>query len=134
MRDAVDYYTPIRLDADSEIALGWSGHGPGGGGGLKEAVRKQKPVVNSDGSGGFVIVDHNKLGYVAYFLEYGHRMIGHKPELKELKGPRTPGGVVKPYPIYRRAVAASAQAAVDAFSYAMLEAVKRNLGTEGVAA
>ena len=53
-------------------------------------------------------VGFGKLGYVARFVEFGHREVGHKPNLKEY-------GNVKPHPFMRQAFADSVDAATDAF-------------------
>lgn len=53
-------------------------------------------------------VGFGKLGYVARFVEFGHREVGHKPNLKEY-------GNVKPHPFMRQAFANSIGAATDAF-------------------
>jgi HK97 gp10 family phage protein len=65
--------------------------------------------LDSDGYGGSASINFGKQGHVANFVEYGHRMIGHKPGKKEL-------GEVKPHPFMRPAAAASADAAVEAFT------------------
>lgn len=118
--NAVEAITPIRLDPDSTVASGWSGHGVGGGG-LKAAVKKDV-VVRTDLTG-TVRINHGKLSYVAYFLEYGHQMIGHKPQLKKLEGSRTPGGRVRAYPIMRPVAEQYAQPAVEAFTKSIIETI-----------
>jgi hypothetical protein len=66
--------------------------------------------------GGVVKVGFGKQGYVARFVEYGHRMIGHKPRNREL-------GVVQPHPFMRPAADDAAEAAVAAFNEAFLAAL-----------
>jgi hypothetical protein len=50
-----------------------------------------------------------KQGHIANFVEYGHRMVGHKPGKKEL-------GMVAAHPFMRPAAEVSADAAIDAFA------------------
>ena len=49
-----------------------------------------------------------KQDHVAMWVEYGHRMVGHRPGKKVL-------GDVPPHPFMRPGFAASAEAAIDAF-------------------
>jgi HK97 gp10 family phage protein len=50
-----------------------------------------------------------KQGHIANFVEYGHRMVGHKPGKIEL-------GMVSPHPFMRPAAEVSADAAIEAFA------------------
>lgn len=64
--------------------------------------------VDAEGRGVVVHVGFGNMGYVANFVEYGHRMVGHKPDKKQL-------GMVQPKPFMRPAAAVAAEAAIDAF-------------------
>lgn len=55
-----------------------------------------------------------KQGYKAGWVEYGHRMIGHKPEKKDL-------GKVEPHPFMRPAAAVAEEPAVEACVDGMLQ-------------
>jgi len=54
------------------------------------------------------------MDYVARFVEYGHRLVGHKPLKKEL-------GQVAPHPFMRPAAESSAEAAMDELVAVMME-------------
>ncbi|MEO8100578.1 MAG: HK97 gp10 family phage protein [Acidobacteriota bacterium] len=60
-------------------------------------------------------------GYKARFVEYGHRMVGHKPDKKELSH-------VEVKPFMRPAAAAAFEPAVHAFGTALFEEVKKVAG------
>lgn len=94
------------------------------GGELKAAIRKQV-TLDSNYRGGYVVVDFGKQNYKANWIEWGHRMIGHKPQKKQLYGPRTPDGNVRPFPFIRPGAEAAAQRAVDAFVQSMIETILR---------
>lgn len=68
--------------------------------------------VDSEGRGVVANVGFGKMGYVANFVEYGHRMVGHKPDKKEL-------GKVNPKPFMRPAAEMAADPAVEAFRAAV---------------
>jgi len=72
--------------------------------------------VDPHGRGGLLEIGFGPLGHIALWLEYGHRMVGHKPTLKVL-------GEVQPHPFMRPAFDACADRAVEAF----VDAVKSTL-------
>ena len=80
---------------------------------LKRALRTDV-AIDADGKGGVASINFGNQGHVANFLEYGHRMIGHKPTKKEL-------GEVAPQPFMRPAAADAADDAVEAFAEALTE-------------
>lgn len=89
IEQAIEVRTPVRegeMKADLDIAI----------------------TIDADVRGGIAQVGFGEQGYKANFVEYGHRMIGHKPEKKDL-------GAVEPHPFLRPAAAACQEAAVDAF-------------------
>jgi HK97 gp10 family phage protein len=59
--------------------------------------------------------------HVANWVEFGHRMVGHKPKKKLL-------GQVEPHPFMRPALAESANAAIEAFGESMLETIRSEYG------
>lgn len=61
------------------------------------------------------------MDYVARFLEFGHRMVGHAPNKKLL-------GQVEPKPFMRPAAEIAAEAAIDAFE----DAVLSDLASKGI--
>jgi HK97 gp10 family phage protein len=79
-------------------------------------------TLDSDFQGGIAEVGFGgKQGHVANFVEYGHRMVGHKPGKKEL-------GNVEPHPFMRPAAEAAAEEAIEAF----VDAVMADLGQAGI--
>lgn len=74
--------------------------------------------LDDDFRGGVVKVGFGKdQGYKASWVEYGHRMIGHKPGKKDL-------GVVQPHPFMRPAAETAAESAVEAFTEAFMAALE----------
>jgi len=67
-----------------------------------------------------------KQGSVAFWLEYGHREVGHKPGLEEL-------GFVNPQPIFRPAFDVSEGEAVEAFEASIEKTVGQIYPSVGVA-
>jgi HK97 gp10 family phage protein len=77
-------------------------------------------AVDANGAGGFAQVGFGNEGHTARLVEYGHRMIGHKPGKKEL-------GTVPAHPFMRPAAAESAEAAVEAFGESLTESLEAGL-------
>jgi HK97 gp10 family phage protein len=71
-------------------------------------------AVDAAGGGGIASIGFGKQGHVANFVEYGHRMVSHKPHKKEI-------GTVAPHPFMRPAAAAAAEPAIDAFCESVRE-------------
>jgi hypothetical protein len=67
-----------------------------------------KVTLDSGGRGGLAEVGFFKQAYVAQWVEYGHRMVGHSPGKKNQ-------GSVPAHPFLRPAADASEDAAVEAF-------------------
>jgi len=81
--------------------------------------------VDAEGRGGRVDIGYGKEGYKARLVEFGHRMVGHKPAKKDL------GKAVQPHPFMRPAAAESAEASVEAFDESINESVDQDIsGTE----
>jgi hypothetical protein len=80
-------------------------------GDLKKALRTDIGL-DTDSYGGYACINFGNQGHVANWVEYGHRMIGHKAlgKLRDIHEP------VVPHPFMRPAAAASGEAAVDAFT------------------
>jgi HK97 gp10 family phage protein len=77
-------------------------------------------ALDADGNGGVLSVGFSgEEGHIANFVEYGHRMIGHKPRKKDL-------GEVKPHPFMRPAAAASADDAIEAFAQSIEESMNES--------
>lgn len=87
-------------------------------GGKGALVTRLTRVIEVDphGRGGLLEVGFGPLGHIALWVEYGHVMQGHKPELKVL-------GEVQPHPFMRPTLDACAERAIEAF----VEAVKSTL-------
>ena len=81
-------------------------------------------TLDASGRGGVVAVGFKKMAYVARFLEYGHRMIGHEPDKKLLHGKKAVGGFVKAQPFMRGAAEVATDRAVQAFQDAVAAALK----------
>jgi HK97 gp10 family phage protein len=87
---------------------------------LKESVGTAV-TVRSDGRSGIASVGFGRQGYVARMIEFGHRIVGHKPKKKDT------GKHVPARPFIRPAFDASAEKAVDAFT-AVIAAEVEKLG------
>jgi HK97 gp10 family phage protein len=95
-------------------------------GDLKEALASDI-AIDADGKGGVAQIGFGKEGWKARLVEFGHRMIGHKPERKDL-------GEVQQHPFMRPAAAVSAEASIDAFSASLKQSVDEGIpGMERIA-
>lgn len=98
------------------------------GGLLDKGVLRESVMIaveiDSDLRGGQAEVGFGKNGYVAMWVEYGHRMVGHKPN-KKLKG------TVKANPFMRQTAAVSADRAIAAFQDELVAQLKGNLLDSG---
>lgn len=110
-RDELELRTPIRLEYDGEDLMVE-------GGDLKGALMTAI-TLDSNFRGGVAAVGYGKLGYIANMVEYGHRMVGHKPKKNVLKN-----SPVRPYPFMRPAFDTKADAAIDAFANALTGALQ----------
>ena len=125
MEAEVEKRTPIRLEIDGgDLVVS--------GGALKSDVYHEV-TLDSNYRGGVAIVSFRKYSHIANWVEYGHRMIGHKPGKRQLSGPRTPDGMVRPNPFIRPAFEASKDRAIDAFARSIAETV-HNYWASGIAA
>jgi hypothetical protein len=73
-------------------------------------------AIWEDGSGGTAEIGFGNEGWKARLVEYGHRMIGHKPLKKYL-------GQVAAHPFMRPSAADSAEAAVEAFGNSVQDSI-----------
>lgn len=91
------------------------------GGLLDKGVLRESLMVaitlDSQFRGGHAEVGFGKNGQVAYWVEYGHRIVGHKP------GKRDSGKSVPMHPFMRPAVDRSADAAVAAVAESLSQTV-----------
>src|ERR1035441_926774 len=87
---------------------------------LRENMQIKVALFN-DKSGGVADIGWFRSPYsnVVQFVEFGHRMVGHKPDLKEL-------GMVPPHPFMRPAADISAEPAIDAFARSLEDTIKAN--------
>jgi len=110
--DAVLRATPVRVLTEATGGLVAPGD-------LANALRKEV-VLSNNLSGGAASVWHQNYAFLVNWLEYGHKMMSHKPQ-RPLKGPRTPdafvypGGIARNYPFMRKAADQAGEAAIDAF-------------------
>ena len=100
MMSAVRQRVPVELGAIKNAAHG-------GKGALANNLGKWIEV-DARGRGGVVDVGFGALGHIALWVEYGHRLLGHKPKKKVI-------GDVPAHPFMRPAFDACNQQAVDAF-------------------
>ena len=77
-------------------------------------------ALDANGKGGTASIGFGKAGFKARMVEYGHRMVGHKPGKKEI-------GQVPAQPFMRPTAAASGEAAIEAFSESLAESVDSGL-------
>jgi HK97 gp10 family phage protein len=80
---------------------------------LKDAIVSEV-ILTDQLDGGTASVGFGKLGHIANWLEFGHRMVTHKPGLKEV-------GNVDPKPFMRPAFEAAAEQAMEAFGDVLQE-------------
>jgi HK97 gp10 family phage protein len=78
-------------------------------------------AINAEGKGGYVQIGFGKRSYIARFLEYGHRKVGHKPKLT------FKGQFVSARPFMRPATETAAEAAVQAFANSINESVETGI-------
>jgi len=84
-------------------------------------------TLDSEFRGGIAEIGFGKVGYRALWVEYGHEMVGHRPDKKKL-------GFVDAHPFIRPAFDACENRAIDAFVDTFvqeMEAVKTELGLGG---
>ena len=77
--------------------------------------------VSADGRGGVAQVGFGKQGFKARMVEFGHRMVGHKPN-KTDKGKTVPA-----HPFMRPAAETAAPASVQAFADSIKESLDGGL-------
>ena len=74
-------------------------------------------TLDSQFRGGEAAVGYGKQGFIANFVEYGHRMVTHKPGKKHI-------GQVPAHPFMRPTFDAKADAALDAFAESLIGTLK----------
>jgi hypothetical protein len=84
-----------------------------GSGALRAAITTVV-TLDSKSRGGYLEVGFGELGYIARFVEYGHRLVTHRPGKKEI-------GQVPPYPFMRPALEAATEIALDTFTATLSE-------------
>lgn len=91
-------------------------HTPVLAGSLKEHLMSDV-ALDANGRGGDAQIGYGKQGYVARMVEYGHRMVGHKPKKEDT------GKIVAAHPFMRPAAAESGEAAIEAFGKSLEESM-----------
>ena len=76
--------------------------------------------IDAQGRGGRADTGFGKEGWKARLVEYGHRMVGHKPDRKEI-------GLVAAHVFMAPATSDSADAAVEAFDESLRDSVESGL-------
>lgn len=101
------------------------------GGVLDKGVLRESVMIaieiDSDLRGGRAEVGFGKNGFVANWLEYGHRMMEHGKKIPRANRKLIGSGFVPARPFMRPAAAASADRAIEAFSEALVEELQGKL-------
>lgn len=84
---------------------------------LRESVMVEVNL-DEDLHGGVARVGFGKNGPVAYWIEYGHRMVGHEPKRKML-------GLVAADPFMRPSTDEAAEPAIEAFAQSLSGTIRR---------
>jgi hypothetical protein len=100
-------------------------------GALKSALTFEI-AVDANGRGGLARIGFGKQGFVARMVEYGHRMVGHKPKSVDWKRFREKQmgefeKPVPPYPFMAPATISASEQAVEAFAAATKEALDEGM-------
>jgi HK97 gp10 family phage protein len=82
-----------------------------------KAALMHEVTLDSNYRGGIASVGFGNMGMRAFWVEFGHAMVGHKPGKKAL-------GQVPAHPFMRPAVFASQEAAIDAFAASIRKTVE----------
>jgi hypothetical protein len=91
------------------------------GGGLRASV-VSTVEVDAQGRGVHTQTGFGKQGHVAAWVEFGHRMVTHKPKKREV-------GFVPAHPFIRPAFEASGDRAIDVFARSLTRTVKEEYGS-----
>jgi HK97 gp10 family phage protein len=90
---------------------------------LRESITIEVEL-DSQSRGGSADISFGKNGFVAKWVEFGHRMLGHKDKTGEKKVlGSVEGTTVPPHPFVRPAFDAAADRAVEAFTNSIEETV-----------
>jgi len=109
IESAIEAKTPIQLrNSGGDLVVE--------GGELKAAI-KSTVDVDPGGKGGDAGITFGNQTHIANFVEYGHRMVGHKPGKKQV-------GQVPAHPFIRPAFDATAEKAIDVFAESLAETVE----------
>lgn len=93
---------------------------------LRDDIQAQI-TLDSNLRGGFIEVGFGRTGYIANWLEYGHKLVGHKPGNKVLGAvPRTTVGAAA-FGFMRRAGDAGADRAIAAFIDTVIGSIEEGL-------
>src|SRR5579885_992359 len=113
--DELEKNTPVRAE------------NPSGGNSLDKGVLRESVMIrvelDKNNQGGTAYIGFGKYGYVANWLENGHRLLTHG-----MKSIRRVIGFVAPRPFMRQSLEASGQKAVDVY----VETMRQELQTAGV--
>ncbi|SRR5216684_818579 len=85
--------------------------------GKLKAARMMEITLDNQLRGGLARIGYGKMGQRALWVEYGHRMIGHKPGKKA-------EGMIAPHPFMRVAFDSSAERAIAAFADSLAQTVR----------
>jgi HK97 gp10 family phage protein len=80
-------------------------------------------TVNADSTGGRSKVGFGRFGYIARFVEFGHRSIAHKNG----KDSKAVLGEVQAHPFMRPAASTSAESAIEAFSESLGDSLRDDI-------
>jgi hypothetical protein len=127
LADAIAAAAPVKSEATGGLLAR---------GELRESVRL-KVTLDSAFRGGVAEIDFGHAGPVAYWMEYGHRLVKHGATWEDRKNnyrgklllrrnPETFDSTVPPHPVVRKPLDTSWEAAVDA----VVESLKETLVAE----
>ncbi|MGA2270327.1 MAG: hypothetical protein ABSH44_17785 [Bryobacteraceae bacterium] len=119
---ALDARTPIMVDGSVK-------HDPPPG--ALKAHLKTDIAIDANGRGGKAQVGYGNLGYIARFLEYGHRLVAHgakwSDRMRNYEGKLLGSGSVAANPFMRLAAAESSEAAIEAFGTSLQESMQAGI-------
>lgn len=105
--DALEIHTPVKAEDTGGLL---------DKGVLRESLMTEVQL-DSQLRGGTARIGFGKNGFVALWVEYGHRMVSHK------SGGKKQIGEVRPHPFMRPTADASAEAAIQAFANSLQQTV-----------
>ena len=126
---AVSSRAELHDRSDSETSTGGADFGGNLADDLSTTIE-----ISGDGHSGDMYIGFKRQAAKAIWLEYGHKMISHKPDQRPLEGTRTPGafvipgGTEIPGPFMRPSLDETAQEATDIFFDTFISLIEKEWG------